>query len=211
MTEKTIELTEELGKITNKAHQNAIFATLFSVIGADFEMNAPGIEKILCPDMDTAWLAANEHMARAAKEGPEKAFEAAIDIAMIPESSDPKQEEKNAWIRGTGLAALGLDKNKVRLSNYLEKGDRRDDLSRYLIENMDMDLTSFKTPDDFSNPNGFLTLQSIYIGIGLKDDKSEISSKIFNIAQEKKALPETKIASKAISTFPECKYIADRV
>jgi len=212
MTEKTDRLVDELKNVEDSQTRNTVFATLFSRIAAGHESKEPGSERVISPNLDAAWTASAEHLNKiVTEEGPEAAFSAAIEMSLLPEGNDEHQRVVNNWIRGTGIAFAGADDNRERLGNYLQDGDKRQELTSLLDKIMNNDLDKFKEFDDFYNPLGFLTIQTIYTVLGLEDATGKENQDLFKKAVAKKDLPETRNAVDILKDIPGCEYITDRI
>ena len=162
--------------------------------------------------VNKTWANASEQIeADVAERGLENAFDDAITIATM-ESTSPEEETTNKWVQGPGLTLLGDDRCQELLIKYLEIGEKKDILTETLIKNIkDIDPKRFKEYNDFYDPEGFLVVQSTFIGLGLKDAEGENAKKIYAAAREKADLPETKVARKALSQVPGCEYVANRI
>jgi hypothetical protein len=72
-------------------------------------------------------------------------------------------------------------------------------------------LSAFKDADSFYDPQGFTTVQCVYIGLGLKDAKSGAASRMYRIAKKLRTHPDISNAAEIIETFPGCEYLSERI
>ena len=206
MTENKVQrMANELGQVNHPFTQNEIFSLILSRIAAGQEEAEPGSERFPFT-ADTTWKAANRHFAEMTEEDPQKAFEAAVELILLPQTDDPTKE----WIKSTGYSVLGDFDFVDKLDDYLESGSRRRELIDLLQTNMNTDVSDLKVPEDYGNPRGFRTAQSVYIGLGLRYADSDSSQMLFRIAKGRRSNTDIKNAIDIIKTFPGCEYIALR-
>lgn len=134
----------------------------------------------------------------------------ATQLVLKPQSEDRNQESINKRMRIAGISLLAADENKGSLDRYLGGGSGHDRLVDILMDNFEQDLTMFDKPERFKNPTGFTTIQSIYLGLGLKDSQSDAGQRIYRLALARSTDPEIKKAVEVMATIPGYEYITDR-
>jgi hypothetical protein len=162
--------------------------------------------------MDKAWADASETLDKLVEKTPNNAFEAAIIISLIPaQLNNGELDETKRWVCQPGLTLLGTNDFQEKFEDYLGNGEKTDILTKFLIENINIDWKPLDNYDAFYDPKAFLAVQSAYMGLGLKNATNENAKKIYEVANEKLKLPEAKVAAEVLSKVPGCEYITDRI
>lgn len=93
----------------------------------------------------------------------------ALTLAMLPRNADPDQENILRWMRGDGPLLLAKESLRGPLINYLETDPQAGELKSRMQEYMEFDMAGITKDNVFYEPNCFLALAAIYLGIKLKD------------------------------------------
>jgi len=205
------EMAESLGEENDPFDRDAIRAILYSRLAAGLENKEPGANKTGFFDENEAWDAITKYLLSMVEKNPEKAFLFGIDLTLLETSQDIEQEKVNKWIRTSGLTLLGFDLNKSRLDSYLEAGKFKNELTELLTKNINIDAAVFKTEHDFYNPLGCTLIQSIYIGLGLNNARSQNARSIFTLAENRKTDPGVITATSIFTAIPGCDYVRERI
>lgn len=203
------DFVQELGHIKSQFKKAFIRTVLYSRIAAGLENHEEGYDKTGFAGCDPAWEKVNELLIWMAERNPKRAFLEAVNLVLLPKSEDSKQEAANKWIRTTGLTFFGQGNNIDMLDGYLNRGKYREKLSEIIANNMEAGLEHFDNADKFYDPQGFTTIQSIYLGWRLSNSKSSSGHKLFLEADTRRAQPDIIQAAKILQTIPGCEYFAD--
>jgi hypothetical protein len=210
MTEKVGQLIHSLIPITDQDVQKKVRGILWTRIAAGIEKKEKDWEKTGISGTGTAWAEADSALHDLAKENPEAAMSLALNM-ILKSSLNPGDETVDKWLAVSGLSILGFDEMASTLDTYLAKGYRRTALYQILAGNIQNDVSTFTNKQDFSDPKGFTTVQSVYIGVGLKGAKSEFGQMIANLAVFRKTSPDVKVASNILIKEDGCDYLASRL
>jgi hypothetical protein len=201
---------QEFGHIKSRFKKAFIKTVLYSRIAAGLENHEEGCDKTGFDGCDPVWKIVNDDLlVWLAERNPKRASIEAVNLILLPESGDPKQEAANKWIRTTGLTFFGQGKNIDMLDIYLNRGRHREKLSEIITNNMETGLESFDGTDKFYYPQGFTTIQSIYLGWRLSNSKHFSGGKLYLEADTRRTQPDIVKATKILQTVPGCEYLAD--
>jgi hypothetical protein len=210
MTEKVDQLLKDLGPITNTDVQKKVRGILWTRIAAGIEKREKDWEKTGFTTTSPAWVEADKALHSLAKENPEEAMSLAIKL-ILKSSSNPGNETVDKWLAVSGLSILGFDEMTTTLDTYLTKGFHRTALYQILAGNIQNDVSAFTTKKAFHNPRGFMAVQSVYIGRGLKGAKSEFGQMLSSLAEFRKNSPDIKKAAHILISEDGCEYLAARL
>lgn len=156
--------------------RNKVLSILYTRISSGLEMGEETPSKFGVRSPSDVWNKANEHLMLIAETNPKEAFQLGLALLNLPKSGDVKRESINEWMRTSGLMLLGLDRLKREFSDYLDNGSGSQDLVNKLKMRMNADVSDLTSSHDFDgNPKGYSTIQTVYICLGLKNEKGKLA------------------------------------
>lgn len=210
--EKLEELFNEFSKVVDPVERSRISYFLLSRVAAGMENREEGSER-MGPSIGKVWLDASERFKWVLEENPDEAFDMALQLATLPVSPNPKVEDINKWIRSDGPIMLSGVELRDRLVSFLSNGERSEELVDKLSGYIAYDLSRILSKEDaFEDPNSFLSLATIYLGMKLKDFGLEGNAKVLFENSENK-LKDTKVREVIgyYYEFEDTKWIAEEL
>lgn len=110
------------------------------------------------------WILINKYLQELARLDPERSLELAAEWCLLPKAEDDQQELVNGWMRSNGLTMLGQQEISPMVGEYLSNGERRSELTYYLIAQIHTNIVEFDKRSKFTHPQGFNTLQAVFVG-----------------------------------------------
>jgi len=210
---KLEELFGEFSKVDKSTERLQISYLIFGRIAAGMENREEGIEKTKT-SMGRTWLEAAERFDRILNDDPNKAFEMALQLTLLPVSTDQKIEDINKWLRGDEPAMLGRDELKGNLLKYLAEDQKSDRLVEKLGEYISYDFSKIKDGKSaFEDPGCYLSLSTILLGmkVGKNVDSSENVRTLFEQAKSKFRDPEVARIINYYQNFEDTKWLVDEL
>lgn len=162
------KLFEEYSGVVDSTERAEISYALLGRIASGMENKDSGYEQIATP-MNTVWVEASKRIDKVLAENPSEGFRLALDLALLPVSSDPKLEAVRKWMRGDGPAILSRPEVHAQLQDYLET-DNASNLVSKLKSYMSYDFSKPQNAEEaFADANCFLALGTILMGMNLQD------------------------------------------
>jgi len=172
----------------------------------------PKVAELLNRNAGDNWLKVNEYSDKLTEEDPKMALELAVDLWFLDtKTGSEEQNEVNAFLATSGLTILGSEKIKEKLARYFENGEKGGQLATDLQTLMKTDLSSFDTPESFSDPRAYSTLAAIYTGLGFKDEVGAKAQELYELAKHRALAGDVKSAF-IIETdsFEDCDFMKKR-
>ena len=203
----------DLKSITDPIEQSQILGTLYTRIAGGLENKEQQPADVGMVGTGDAWNKANEHIIKIAKENPHDGMELALALINLPQSSNVQHERVNSWMRTSGLMLLGLDEMKQELVNFLSSNSDAIKLTDTIMSYMNTDVSELTTPDKYDgNPKGYTAVQSVYIGLGLKEVKNNnLTRVLYEHASKRMSETDLKMAYGIVSSFSDCVYLKSRI
>ncbi len=212
MTESRVDqLFTKLKDVDDPFDRSHILSILYSRIAAGLEVMEAEPQDVKATNLSEIWDKANEHLFFLVEIDPEQAFSVAVELSILPKEVDSQSELVNRWIRTSGLTILGIDGNQERLDEYLTHGKLRDNLAQVLKDNIGIDVSVLKTSQDLRNPDGFTTVQAVFIGLGLEHADGDKGQEIYRLASKRTQGEDFKRIARILKSFPECEYLTERL
>ena len=206
------ELFDQFSKVEDPVERSRISYFLLGRVAAGMENREQGSERI-GSSIGSVWLEASERFKQVLKENPDEAFDMALKLATLPVSANSKVEDINKWIRSDGpimLSDVGL---RDKLVDFLADGEKSKDFVDRLSGYISYDFSKIVNKKDaFEDPNSFLSLATIYLGMKLKDAKLEGNAKVLFENSENK-LKDIKVREviNYYYEFEDTKWIAEEL
>ncbi len=211
--EKFNELLDRFSKVKNPVERAKISYVALGRVAAGKENMEPGADEIKTP-MGKIWLAAADRFERILKEDKNKAFSVALQLTLLPVSSDPKIEDINKWVRGDGPSMLGRDELRETFLDYLANKRKSDRLVKKLSEYISYDLSKIKDAGSaFKDPDCYLSLTAILLGmkLGMNSGLSENAKDIYWKSKTKKKDPNVSRVVRFYRKLPDTKWLAEEL
>lgn len=205
------ELFGKLSNLDDPADRMQTSYLIFARIAAGMENKEKDYEKIEA-SMGKIWLEAAERFNRVLGEDPNKAFEMAIQVTLLPVDADQKAGDINKWIRSDGPSMLGRDELREHLLKFLSDDQKSDNLVEKLEEYISLDFSKIEDRETaFEKPDCYLSLSTILLGLKMGKDvgSNENARSLFEQAKSKSKDPEVKRVLGYYEDLEDTKWLTD--
>lgn len=197
--------------ITDPIQRLQVLATLWTRVATGLELQEAKPSDFGMKSPSDPWNKANEDLIKVAQKNPYEAMRLAQCLINLPLTDDETQKNVNQWMATSGLMILGLDEMREETANFLNTNPESEILVDNLIRMMNVDVSGLTTSHHYDgNPIGYSTVQSVYIGLGLKDIAGEQSQKLYQAAYIRAQEPDLQMAYGIVSKFSDCTYLKSR-
>ena len=187
---KIDELKDRYSKNTAPADQAAIFYLLKARVAAGLENQEPG-SHLITESMGQSWTDAKYNIDKLAAADPKAALNLALKLTLLPRDVDPAQEDVYKWMRGDGPIILGDDILRPTLLNYLDSDLSAPAFADTVCDYIKFDMASFAREQVFTQPDCFLAVASIYMGLKTKDiTANPLAKSLYDTAVAQLELPD---------------------
>lgn len=209
MTESKVDqLAAKFGQVKDPGERQGIFSLLATRIADGIEAK----EAILTKGTSTeAWNWASGLLSQACQENPQRGFDECLMLATLPRKKG-RQGRINEWLRGIGMTMLSLeqqDQYVPKLEDYFSNQKQSKRLVRIIKEEMKRDISHITTKEEANSPEGFNSLEAIYLGLGFANSSQPTAKKLYQLACQEypKNKPQLELYLKE---FPEVDFLANR-
>lgn len=207
---KNIEYKEIEG-ISDPIQRLQVLATLWTRVATGIELQETKPSELGMKSPSDPWNKANEDLIKIAEKNPREAMRMAQGLINLPPAEDDAQKKVNQWMVTSGLMILGLDEMKDETANFLNTDSGSNKLIENLIRMMNVDVSGLTTSHYYDgNPVGYSAVQSVYIGLGLRDLPGRQSQRLYQAAFKRAQDPDLQMAYGIVSIFSDCTYLTSR-
>jgi len=201
----------ELVSETDPINRLTTLYFLYCRVAAGMENFEKGSDQI-GESMGDIWTRAAEKFDGIVEESPKDAFDISLWLTMLPKNEDKRIEDVYKWMRGDGPVMLSRSELKNHLLEYIDDNEKSEPVMTKLLKNIAYDFSEISNRDEASqDPNCYLSLGSILLGMRLKDSNIKNAEALSQAAESRLGEGKVQEIINYYKEIPDTEWLADEL